>query len=208
MKKISWLIIILIIIAGSVGYYFIKENEEKTPQAINYKTMQVKKGDLRVCVSSEGHVIKIPNEWPDYKDFAVQVMVDELEINQIKEKQTAEIHVEAVGEKTYKGSVDEINEKGVINGSATSYAVTIDLDDEVNLKENMSVSADMLVSLEKDTLIIPIEAVHTDKSAKDYVNVVDEKNQKQKVSIETGKHNTKSIQVLKGLKEGQLVIIP
>lgn len=208
MKKISWLIIILIIIAGSVGYYFIKENEEKTPQAINYKTTQVKKGDLRVYVSAEGHIIKIPNEWPDYKDFAVQVMVDELEINQIKEKQTAEIHVEAVGDKTYKGSVDEINEKGVINGSTTSYAVTIDLDDEANLKENMSVSADVLVALEKNTLIIPIEAVNTDKSAKDYVNVVDENDQKQKVSIETGKHNTKSIQVLKGLKEGQLVIIP
>lgn len=208
MKKISWLIIILIIIAGSVGYYFIKENEEKTPQAITYKTTQAKKGDLRVYVSAEGHVIKIPNEWPDYKDFAAQIMVDELEINQIKEKQTAEVHVEAVGDKTYKGSVDKINEKGMINGSATSYAVTVDLDNQANLKENMSVSADVLVALEKNTLIIPIEAVHTDKSAKEYVNIVDKNNQKKKVLIETGKHNTKSIQVLKGLEEGRLVIIP
>lgn len=76
-------------------------------------------------------------------------MVDELEINQIKEKQTADVYVEAVNNKVYKGKVVDINEKGIINGSVTSYAVTIDLEDETKVKENMSVSADVLVALEK-----------------------------------------------------------
>ncbi len=62
MKKISWLIIILIIIAGSVGYYFIKEDEKKVPQAVNYKTVKAEKADLRVYVSAEGHVVKIANK--------------------------------------------------------------------------------------------------------------------------------------------------
>ncbi|AHI54939.1 efflux RND transporter periplasmic adaptor subunit [Listeria ivanovii] len=208
MKKISWLIIILIIIAGSVGYYFIKEDEKKVPQAVNYKTVKAEKADLRVYVSAEGHVVKIANKWPDYKDFAVQIMVDELEINQIKEKQTAEVHIEAVEDTVYKGKVAEINDKGVINGSVTSYAVTIDLDNEASLKENMSVSADVLVALEKNALITPIEAVHTDKTDKTYAYIIGEDKQKKKIWIETGKHNTKSIQVLKGLEEGQPVIIP
>lgn len=164
--------------------------------------------DLSVYVSAEGHVVKKENKWPDYEDFAVRIMVDELEINQIKEKQTTDVHVEAVNNKVYKGKVSDINEKGVINGSVTSYAVTIDLENETNLKENMSVSADVLVALEKNVLTIPIEAVHTDKTDKNYIYTVDENKQKKKIWIEPGKHNTKSIQVVKGLTEGQLVIIP
>ncbi|MBC1382903.1 HlyD family efflux transporter periplasmic adaptor subunit [Listeria innocua] len=198
----------LIIVATSVGYYFIKENEKKTPQIINYKTVEANKTDLSVYVSAEGHIVKTVNEWPDYKDFAVQIMVDELEINQIKEKQTANVHVEAVNNKIYKGKVSDIDEKGIINGSVTSYKVTIDLENDDDLKENMSVSADVLVALEKMVLTIPIEAVHTDKQDKNYVYIVDENKQKKKIWIETGKHNTKSIQVVKGLTEGQPVIIP
>ncbi|MDT0015710.1 hypothetical protein QJV03_00755 [Listeria swaminathanii] len=198
----------LVIIVASVSYYFIKENETKTPQVIDYKTVEAKKADLSVYVSAEGHVVKKENKWPDYEDFAVRIMVDELEINQIKEKQTTDVHVEAVNNKVYKGKVSDINEKGVINGSVTSYAVTIDLENETNLKENMSVSADVLVALEKNVLTIPIEAVHTDKTDKNYIYTVDENKQKKKIWIESGKHNTKSIQVVKGLTEGQLVIIP
>ncbi|MCD2248796.1 efflux RND transporter periplasmic adaptor subunit [Listeria marthii] len=198
----------LVIIVASVSYYFIKENETKTPQVIDYKTVEAKMADLSVYVSAEGHVVKKENKWPDYEDFAVRIMVDELEINQIKEKQTTDVHVEAVNNKVYKGKVSDINEKGVINGSVTSYAVTIDLENETNLKENMSVSADVLVALEKNVLTIPIEAVHTDKTDKNYIYTVDENKQKKKIWIEPGKHNTKSIQVVKGLTEGQLVIIP
>lgn len=207
MKKISW-VIILIIIGASVGYYFIKEKEQKTPQTIDYKTVEAKMADLSVYVSAEGHIVKKENEWPDYEDFAARIMVDELEINQIKEKQTANVHIEAVNDKVYKGKIADINEKGVINGSVTSYAVTINLETETNLKENMSISADVLVALEKNVLTIPIEAVHTDKSDKNYVYIVDADKQKKQVWIETGKHNTKSIQVVKGLTAGQQVIIP
>ncbi|MBC1376241.1 hypothetical protein HB839_11965 [Listeria sp. FSL L7-1699] len=198
----------LIIVVASIGYYFIKEDEKKTPQAINYKTVEVKKTDLSVYVSAEGHIVKKVNEWPDYEDFAVQIMVDELEINQIKEKQTANINVEAVANKIYKGNVSDIDEKGIINGSVTYYKVTIDLENEADLKENMSISADVLVALEKMVLTIPIEAVQTNKQDKSYVYMVDENKRKKKILIETGKHNTKSIQIIKGLTEGQTVIIP
>lgn len=162
---------------------FYKRRRKKVPQAVNYKTVKAEKADLRVYVSAEGHVVKIANKWPDYKDFAVQIMVDELEINQIKEKQTAEVHIEAVEDTVYKGKVAEINDKGVINGSVTSYAVTIDLDNEASLKENMSVSADVLVALEKNALITPIEAVHTDKTDKTYAYIIGEDKQKRKYGL-------------------------
>lgn len=207
MKKISWVIILIIIVASS-GYYFIKENEQKTPETVEYKTIEAKKEDLSVYVSAEGHIVKKENEWPEYEDFAARIMIDELEINQIKEKQTTNVHVEAVNNKVYKGQIADINEKGIINGSVTSYAVTINLENENNLKENMSISADMLVALEKNVLTIPIEAVHTDKADKNYVYIVDADKQKKQIWIETGKHNTKSMQVVKGLTVGQQVIIP
>lgn len=207
MKKISW-VIILIIIVASGGYYFIKENEQKTPETIEYKTVEAKKEDLSVYVFAEGHIVKKENELPEYEDFAARIMIDELEINQIKEEQTTNIHVEAVNNKVYKGQIADINEKGIINGSVTSYAVTINLENENNLKENMSISADVLVALEKNVLTIPIEAVHTDKADKNYVYIVDADKQKKQIWIETGKHNTKSMQVVKGLTVGQQVIIP
>ncbi|HAO6187712.1 TPA: hypothetical protein IQB59_001591, partial [Listeria monocytogenes] len=153
-------------------------------------------------------IVKKENEWPEYEDFAARIMIDELEINQIKEKQTTNVHVEAVNNKVYKGQIADINEKGIINGSVTSYAVTINLENENNLKENMSISADVLVALEKNVLTIPIEAVHTDKADKNYVYIVDADKQKKQIWIETGKHNTKSMQVVKGLTVGQQVIIP
>lgn len=52
----------LVIVAASVGYYFIKENERKTPQTIDYKTVETKRTDLSVYVSAEGHIVKKVNE--------------------------------------------------------------------------------------------------------------------------------------------------
>ncbi|WP_258378546.1 hypothetical protein [Listeria ivanovii] len=40
-------------------------------------------------------------------------------------------------------------------------------------------------------MIIPIEAVHTDKTDKTYAYIIGKDKQKTKIWIETGEHNTK-----------------
>lgn len=49
----------------------------------------------------------------------------------------------------------------------------IDLEDEMKVKENMFVSVDVFVVLEKKILIILIEVVNMDKVDKYYVYIVD-----------------------------------
>ncbi|SQC69555.1 macrolide transporter subunit MacA [Listeria fleischmannii subsp. fleischmannii] len=88
----------------------------------------------------------------------------------------------------------------------------VSLNDSKNLKAGMTVSGSILVSKKAHVLNIPIEAVQKNDKDEYYVLIPKKEKNKQtkkvKQVIETGIRNDNIIEVKKGLKKGEEILLP
>ncbi|WP_239257084.1 efflux RND transporter periplasmic adaptor subunit [Listeria ilorinensis] len=207
MKKIAIGLICLVVIGGLYFLYNSWQSQQESQEAKpSYETTKVVKENLKVNIHAKGQITKGENVWPDYKEYVAEVLVDELDITKIKKDQQVDIQVEALPNKTITGKVTSIDQTGIVSGDMTQYKVSVMMDDESQLMVNMHLTADILVDEQKDTLVLPKQAVHTDDQKKNFV-YVPTKNGKVRVIIETGAYNDKKIQINAGLKENETVIV-
>ncbi|WP_099221924.1 efflux RND transporter periplasmic adaptor subunit [Listeria costaricensis] len=207
MKKIAIGLLCLVVISGLFFLYISWQNQQETQETKpSYETTKVMKEDLKVFIYAKGQIIQGENSWPDYKEYAAEVLVDELDITKVKKDQTVDIHVTALPDKTLTGKITSIDQNGIISGDVTQYKVSVMLDDESQLMANMHVTADILVDEQKDALTLLKQAVHTDDQKKKFV-YLPTKNGKVRVFVETGAYNDKKIQITSGLKENETVIV-
>ncbi|WP_258404560.1 efflux RND transporter periplasmic adaptor subunit [Listeria fleischmannii] len=120
--------------------------------------------------------------------------------------------VTAFPDQTYKGKVESISEKGNVENNVAVFTVMVSLNDSKNLKAGMTVSGSILVSKKAHVLNIPIEAVQKNDKDEYYVLIPKKEKNKQtkkvKQVIETGIRNDNIIEVKKGLKKGEEILLP
>jgi HlyD family secretion protein len=103
----------------------------------------------------------------DMSQMEVEAQVDESDVKDIRIGQTAEIEVDAIIGKTFKGQVSEVGNAAISSGSVSSssnasvnYTVkTRFLDRSEDLKSGMSANVDITTSHKNDILLIPIQSV-------------------------------------------------
>ncbi len=86
--------------------------------------------------------------------------VDELDISDIEVGQTVTIVADAVEDQTYEGVVTKVSVAGTSSGSATTYPVTIRIDETDGLLPGMSVDATIELGSAEDVLAIPASALN------------------------------------------------
>ena len=86
--------------------------------------------------------------------------VDELDISDIEVGQTVTIVADAVEDQTYEGVVTKVSVAGTSSGSATTYPVTIRIDETDGLLPGMSVDATITLDSAEDVLAIPSAALN------------------------------------------------
>ncbi len=106
----------------------------------------------------------------DTSYWVVNVDVDELDINLVKEGMKAEVTVDAYDDETFYGTVISISSVGESTNGVTSYEVGIEVENNDIFKLNMTANAEIEVSFIKQTLTVPVEAVRSD-NGKNYVVV-------------------------------------
>lgn len=174
----------------------------------------------------------------DNNNLVFTVNIDELDITNIKIGQKVDIKVDALPETSKKpisGMVKEISEKGNTQGSVTTYPVVISFKNNSNIKIGMNADAEIIINEKNDVLILPIEAVQK-KDNKYYVYLKENKpsSEKNKSSaskkdsnakdefgvsmsyykgstekeVKVGINDDKNIEILSGLKEGDVVVLP
>ena len=153
----------------------------------------------------------------DLSYLTMTLSVDELDIASIEVGQSVSIVADAVEDTTYTGTVTKVSVAGTSSGSATTYPVTIRIDETDGLLPGMSVDATIELASAEDVLAIPSAALNrgdtvlvtadspsaangtlvesTAEDGKDYYSV----------EVITGVSGDDYIEIVSGLQEGDTV---
>ena len=134
--------------------------------------------------------------------------VDEIDIFNVELGQRAEIVVDAMPDAELYGTVTFISPNGTEETGVVNFAVTIMLDPtDIELKGELTATANILVANNKDVLLIPNRAVRGSRG--DYwadVVVNEETMDTERRTIVIGAQNARYTEVVSGLQEGEKVL--
>src|SRR5580704_17357143 len=146
----------------------------------------------------------------DVNEVYVDGKVDEADIAQVYMGQVARIKVESFRDRTFNGKVTKISPMGVEKDNVTTFEVRVSINNPGGeLKAAMTANAEIILDEHKGVLQIPEGAIMYDKDKKASVEIPDtkEKDGKKKIPVEIGISNGAKTELLKGLKEGDQVVL-
>jgi HlyD family secretion protein len=95
----------------------------------------------------------------DLSYLEMTMSIDELDISQVSVGQTVTITADAAEGKTYTGTITKVSVAGTTSNGATSYPVTVRIDDTDGLLPGMNVDAEIVLSEANDVLSVSNAAV-------------------------------------------------
>ncbi len=146
----------------------------------------------------------------DLSEVYVKGKVDESDIGKVYLGQPARISVESFKDQKFEGHVTKISPMGTEKDNVTTFEVRVSISNEKHiLKALMTANAEIILEEHKGVLAIPEGAVNYNKDKSTAAQIPDPTNEKgfRKVAITTGISNGAKTEVIKGLSEGQQVIL-
>ncbi|MDI6738803.1 MAG: efflux RND transporter periplasmic adaptor subunit [Candidatus Edwardsbacteria bacterium] len=102
----------------------------------------------------------------DMAQMEVEAQVDESDVRDIKVGQPAEVTVDAIPNRTFKGEVSEVGNAAIASASSGSSSASVNytvririLDKSTDLKSGMSANVEITTANKKDVMVIPIQSV-------------------------------------------------
>jgi RND family efflux transporter, MFP subunit len=190
---------------------------EKNIDRINKAMSSPLDGVISVLNLEEGSFTS--NMQPAYKvilpeKLQVKAKVKEYDIKNVKVGQSVRISGDAIEkEKNIYGKVEAISPVAVTNttanGQETVIEVTVTIDNEAgSLKPGLNVTCDVFTVDRKDVVIAPMGVITEDIDGNKMVFVVDtNKNVMRQRKINLGINSDMNVEVLEGLKEGEMVVV-
>ncbi|HWQ92130.1 MAG TPA: efflux RND transporter periplasmic adaptor subunit, partial [Clostridia bacterium] len=161
----------------------------------------------------EGAVIRNRQEiikLPDVSEMKVQVKIHESHINQVKPGLPAFVVLDSMPDQRFRGTVTRVaplpdSQSRWGNPDLKVYATEVVINDDLpDIKPGVSARAEVIVTNLADVLSVPIQAVTT-RNGKQVVFLASAPNQPVPVTI--GLYNTKFIEVVDGLNDGDHVLL-
>lgn len=146
----------------------------------------------------------------DLDEVYVKGKVDESDIGKVYLGQPARITVESFKDQKFAGKVTKISPMGTEKDNVTTFEVRVSISNETHkLRALMTANAEIILEEHKKVLTIPEGAVLFAKDKTTEVEIPDAKNEKgrRKVKFVAGISNGARTEVLKGLSDGQQVIL-
>lgn len=147
-----------------------------------------------------------------YKGLAINVNVNEINIEQVKVGQKATITNVALPKMVLTGYVKNISEQASNTDSLPSFAVSIvvpNVPDSIKPKLHFGMSAKVAINITHPAkILIPLDAV-VQTAGSTSVNLLDKTTGKAALTpVTTGETNENSVVILSGLKVGDQIIVP
>ncbi|MCB6365709.1 HlyD family efflux transporter periplasmic adaptor subunit [Intestinibacillus massiliensis] len=96
----------------------------------------------------------------DMSALTFDIALDELDVNQVQVGQEVQVTVDALDGQSFTGYITNISVAGTTNNGATTYPVTVQIDDPpAELLPGMNVDASIITGEAKDVLAVPVSAV-------------------------------------------------
>lgn len=144
----------------------------------------------------------------DVSEFKFTAQVDEVDFGKIKLGQKAEISLDAFPDETFEGTVSYIGKAGV---KTVAGGVTIPVEIQFDAKgQSMAVGlsgdVEFILDQKEDALTVPVNYIEQ-KDGTSVVYVL-EGGSKVEREVATGLTTLTEVEILKGLEEGQTIILP
>jgi len=136
--------------------------------------------------------------------------VDEADIGKVSHGQPTRIFVEAFADKHYTAKLTHISPMGREQDDIVNFTIRAIIEDpEGELNVGMSADAEIILEENKDVLVVPEGAIHYDND-KTFVHLKDTLIEEgfRKVEIEKGVSDGIKTEVISGVEEGDVVILP
>ncbi len=146
----------------------------------------------------------------DLNEVYVKGKVDESDVGHLYLGQPARIKIESFKDQKFDGKVTKISPMGAEKDNVTTFEVRVSISNEKRiLKAQMTANAEIVLEEHKAVLAIPEGAVLYNKDKSTAVEVPDavDPSGKKKLAVSLGISNGAKTEVLKGLNEGQQVIL-
>ncbi len=136
----------------------------------------------------------------------ISVALSEIDATKVKSGQRATITFDALPDKTFTGKVLGIDTTGTVSSGVTSYPATIVLDTgDDSILPNMSASANIIISVKDNVLLVPTGAVTT-RGTQSTVYTM-KNGQIQSVDVTIGDSDGTNTEITSGLSEGDTVLV-
>ncbi len=146
----------------------------------------------------------------DTTEVYVKGKVDEADIAHVYMGQPARIKVESFRDRYFQGKVTKISPMGVEKDNVTTFEVRVSINNpNGELKAQMTANAEILLDEHKGVLTVPENAVIYDSQKNTMVEIPD-KSQKdgvRKIPVTVGLSNGSVTEVIRGLQEGEQVVL-
>mgnify|MGYP005839460873 CR=1 FL=1 len=190
-------------------------NVEVAKVQLSYTTIYALTSGIIASVSTqEGETVMAGLAAPtfvniiDLNRLEVQVYVDETDIGKILVGQEVTFTVDTYTETDFKGKVTAIYPKAVIQDNVVNYIVVVEIDDfqDKILRPEMTTTVIIHLETRKDVLTVPSRAIARERGER-FVTVIDG-DARVKKKIKTGWYDNSYTEVVDGLEEGEIVLLP
>lgn len=137
----------------------------------------------------------------------VKARVDETDIAGVKVGQPVKFSTDAIWDAEFSGTVSKISPQAVYSNLIPGFTVLIDINDpRTDLRPGMSADVEIITYFKEDALTVPIQTIIED-SGKEAIFTVNEDDSTAFITqVTTGLTDAINIEILEGIKEGDLVI--
>lgn len=181
-----------------------KKNLEYTQKLENYVLESPISGTVLSVNFQEGDSIE-SNETvfviSDIDTLQVVVPIDEYDIQDVYEGQTAIVTTQAYPDTEFEAEVTKVGLEGTASSGVSTFDVTLSLKTSEGLRPGMNVDADIIIDSSEDTLLLPVEAV----SERDNQYAVLKEGEKEFTPIQIGLISDTYAEILEGLSEGDVI---
>lgn len=138
--------------------------------------------------------------------MVLSVSVDELDINSVACGQNAVITMDALEDKEFSGTINNVGTTATTSGGSSKYTVDITLNKEEGMLQGMSASAIININEANDVILIPSDAISERGGASFvYTGKSDEGQLTDEIQIQTGLSDGTNVEVTEGLSEGDTI---
>jgi RND family efflux transporter MFP subunit len=144
----------------------------------------------------------------DPTKFEAELMVNEMDIFQLKLGGEATVQIDAMPTLTLPAKVIFISPTATISSGVVNYKVKVEIEplEDFQLREGLSVTVSLIVAQKSNVLLVPNTAI-TIQGGKTYVQVMLLEGVTEQREIQTGISNWQYTEVTEGLSEGERVVV-
>ncbi|OFW53846.1 MAG: hypothetical protein A2163_00990 [Actinobacteria bacterium RBG_13_35_12] len=161
--------------------------------------------------NSGGSIISIISD-----DFLINTTIGETDISKVTEGDEAYITLDAYPDIEFSGEVEKIIPVAVEEGNIISFEIKIRLSniEGTEIYYGLSANADIVAEKVENVLYVPIQSVYQE-NGKSYVDTLIQEQQAdseetmqavKKTEVTTGINDYSSIEIISGLKEGDIIV--